>query len=311
MSDRDFVYVTADIPGVFAFDRDKNVMGYSLFPSDPDEVLEKLKSLRQGGRVEELEDVLEQIGTHNIVTDLSFEAEGFNVEVNEDISAYEHLKNKRREYAISYGFVEDEEELNRIINDIAISRARESIKTSVEKDKIVGQAISAIEDLNEVSNELSERLREWYGLYYPELEINSNETYAKLVSEKGERENFEDFDGSMGTDMDRRDVDAVKSFAEEIKEIFDLKDSLLGYLEDVVPSIAPNMTHIVGPKITAKLISLAGSVEKLAKMPSSKIQLLGAEKALFRHLKGGGKPPKYGVIFNHHIWAVYHRLSDA
>lgn len=299
MSEGDFVFLVAEIPGVLALDRNKNIVASATFPREPEKILEGIENLEKGEETEELEGILEELEVKNIVTDLPLELEDLHVETKDKISAREHVRKNMRAISKEIGFAENDQEFNEIIRDVQIIRTREEIKSSVEKDKVLGQAVSALGDIRSTCNELSERLQEWYGLYYPEFEAESNEKYAELVAKIGRREEFNDFKGSMGIDLEGEDVEILQQFGEEVDGLFQLRDNLKSYLEDVMPDIAPNMTHVIGAEMTAKLISLAGSLEDIAKMPSSKIQLLGAEKALFRHLKGGGKPPKYGIIYNH------------
>ncbi len=299
MSDNKFVFLSAGIPGVFVFDQEKNLVACSTFPQDRDEITEKLKKLDKGEEVEELIEVVSGLGTENIVTDLPLDLEGFNVEVREEVSSSAYLQDNLRNLAKESGFVEKDEDFNRIIRDIHVQKTREKIKSSVEKDKVASQAVSALQDLRRISNEMSERLREWYGLYYPELKVEDNEKYAEIVSNLQKREKSKEFDGSMGIDLDREDIETMRNFADGILEVFEKRDSIKDYIEGMMGDVSPNLTHLIGAEMAAQLISLAGSLEKLARMPSSKIQLLGAEKALFRHLKGGGKPPKHGIIFNH------------
>lgn len=299
MTKHDFVFLTADLPGVFVFDRNRNIIACSLFPKDGKKIGERIEELNNGKKIDELLDVLDRVNTENIVTDLPFDLEEFNVEVKDNLKVSEYLSSNLRDISKQTGFVADDSEYNRIISKYFIQQARENIKKSVEKDKVAAQAVSAINDLDDVANEFNERLREWYGLYYPELKINSNEKFAREVASKGERERFNKYKGSMGIDLDKDDIDAIRSFANQLKQMYETKDQLEDYLEGLMKTVAPNLSYVIGAKLAAGLVSLAGSLEKLSKMPSSKIQLLGAEKALFRHLHGGGKPPKYGIIYTH------------
>ncbi len=299
MTENKFVFLAADIPGVFAFDRDKNIVACSTFPRNPKSILGKLEELEEGTDLDEVREVLERVDTENIVTDIPIDLDGYNIEVKENISAKKHLIENLREISKECGFVQSDSQFNRILRDIQVIRTRDGIKSSVKKDRFVSQAVSALEDLRRISNELSERLREWYGLHYPELNVSDNEKYAELVSGLDKREDSDDFRGSMGLDLDRPDTDVVRSFANHVSSVYEEMKELKEYLEEVMDDVAPNLTHLIGSEMAAQLISLAGSLDKLARMPSSKIQLLGAEKALFRHLKGKGKPPKHGIIFNH------------
>jgi nucleolar protein 56 len=104
---------------------------------------------------------------------------------------------------------------------------------------------------------------------------------------------------SVGGEMDEKDLKQIKELAYIILQLIALRGRLIDYLEDCIRKEAPNLTGLVGPIIGAKLIAKAGGLEKLAKMPASTIQVLGAEKALFRAIRSGGKPPKHGIIFQH------------
>jgi nucleolar protein 56 len=103
----------------------------------------------------------------------------------------------------------------------------------------------------------------------------------------------------MGAEISDADLAVLQSFCELMLELYKFRGKSEGYVEDVLKEIAPNMTSIVGAALSARLISIAGSLDNLAKMPASTLQVLGAEKALFRSLKTGARPPKHGVIFQH------------
>ena len=164
------------------------------------------------------------------------------------------------------------------------------------------------------------RLREWYSVHFPELNdlIREHEDYVKIVSELGHRDNItveslrelgfkeekarkiaEAARQSIGADLSDFDIEAIRTLASITKQLYQLRRNLTGYIEQVMKEVAPNVTALVGPLLGARLISLAGGLEKLARLPASTIQVLGAEKALFRALRTGGKPPKHGVIFQY------------
>lgn len=189
--------------------------------------------------------------------------------------------------------------LNEFLNAFAIELAKLKISSVPRRDKLIIQVASAIADLDKILNLMSERLREWYGLHFPELEIENHEKFAKTIAEKGKRENFGDFEFSIGMDFEEDDEKNVKLFAQRVYELYGLRDTLDKYLEKMVKREMPNLYTLLGHVLAARLLAAAGSLEKLAKMPASTIQLLGAEKALFRFLrsKGKTKPPKHGIIF--------------
>ncbi|MFP4045606.1 MAG: NOP5/NOP56 family protein [Candidatus Aenigmatarchaeota archaeon] len=290
-------FLVAGVPGVFALDSEGNILACSLFPKDGETIEEKLSSLEEGERIEEVDSLLGSLSVDRIVTSFPFESDEFKVSVEEH-ELVDYFRENMRSLAMDKGFADDEEELNEIINRFALERAKKEIKSSVDKDKVMAQAVSALEDLKDMENQMTERLREWYGLYNPELD-DKRDDFVEKVIEIGKKEDFEDFTASMGIELDDEDVEVMQDFAKRIRGLKKMEGEIRSYLEREMMSVAPNTTHILGAELTAKLISIAGSLEKLAKMPSSKIQLLGAEKALFRHVKGGGKSPKYGVIFKH------------
>ncbi len=197
-----------------------------------------------------------------------------------------------------------DKELERLYNK-SIAETKKRIKESVTKDLLISQSINCIDETSRVANTLSKRLREWYELHNPEFSksIASHEKFIELILKKGKKELLKEIrvneSDSMGADIPQEDLDAIMELAKAIKNLYEMKSRQEKYLEKSVKEIAPNMMAITGSLIGAKLIALAGSLKKLSGMPSSTVQLLGAEKALFRHLKTGAKPPKYGILHEH------------
>ena len=174
---------------------------------------------------------------------------------------------------------------------------RQAVKESVTRDLLIIQASNSVEELNTVINMLVNRLREWYGYSNPEftrITYSNEEFAANLFSAKKEV-------GSMGADFSKPDLDVVLDFAKQVNSLFEFRKELLVYVEKSMKEVCPNLCAVASQDIGARLLSLAGSLKNLSKMPSSTIQLLGAEKALFRHLHGEGKSPKHGIIVNHEL----------
>lgn len=189
-----------------------------------------------------------------------------------------------------------------LLHDAMMVVAKEDMTKAVGRDDHVSQAINTLDDLAKTTNVLTERLKEWYGLHFPELEkmVDTNE-FIHLVSEFGGKEGMpqmRDVD-TIGYDLSSEDERTIKELAGLIYDLNRRKDVVEAYIEDTMKSFAPNVAEIAGPIIGARLIYLAGGLERLARLPSGTIQLLGAEKALFRHLKSKTKPPKHGVLFQH------------
>ncbi len=274
--------------GVFALDQKKNIVAKSLFPKDPEKIVERMENLAKGTVTEELDEVLCEIKDHDVVSDINFQREGFNVDFREKTSASDYLKENIREIAVQTGFA-DSSEINALISDIQILKTKKKMRTEKKKDRIAMQAVSCVEDLVGITNLMSERLHEWYGFYYPELEnkVKDNKKYAETLAENPKREEIRGFEGTVGMELDQADLDMLKVLGEKTGEMFEFNERVEKYLEKIMPEVAPNITTLAGPN--------------LAELPSSTIQLLGAEKALFRFMKSNRKsaPLKYGILFLH------------
>jgi nucleolar protein 56 len=181
---------------------------------------------------------------------------------------------------------------------------KQSIKDSVSEDQLIIQAIANMNELDRVCNVLVKRLREWQGLYLPELgqQVTNQETFAELV-QRNREEVMKEFkiDKTMGADLNDEDVQEMHLLAERARGLFELRRQHENYLEKIMKKYCPNLLELAGVTIAAKLIALSKSLKRLAMLPASTVQLLGAEKALFRHIKSGSKSPKYGVIFAHQL----------
>lgn len=199
---------------------------------------------------------------------------------------------------------------------------RFKLKFSPEKiDIMIIQAVGLLDDLDKELNNFAMRLREWYGWHFPELTkiCGDNMTYARIVKAVGFRTNtkstnFEKVlpdvpeeiikelktaaEISMGVEITNQDLEHINELCERVIELSEYRASLSDYLKQRMNAIAPNLTHMVGELIGARLISHAGSLLNLAKHPASTVQILGAEKALFRALKMKEQTPKYGLIYH-------------
>ncbi|HIP17580.1 MAG TPA: Pre-mRNA processing ribonucleoprotein [Methanothermococcus okinawensis] len=228
----------------------------------------------------------------------------------------ENIYNIGKKYGVFENYEDFIEKLNLWTTEFTKLLMKES---SEKKDKLIIQTVSALDDLDETLNLFSERLREWYSLYFPEMDklIKKHDLYVDLISEYFNRENYTRTrlkktlpsklartlstaaKNSMGAELSERDLSTIKLFAEEVKSMYLLRKKLQDYLEELMKEIAPNLTKLAGPSLGARLISLTGGIDRLSKLPASTIQVLGAEKALFAHLREGAQPPKHGVIFQH------------
>ncbi|KAI1981632.1 Nucleolar protein 56 [Ophidiomyces ophidiicola] len=204
----------------------------------------------------------------------------------------------------------------------AYSRAK--VKFSVQRDdNHIIQAIAILDQLDKAVNTFSMRVREWYSWHFPELFkiVSDNHRYARLAllirNKKELTEDklhdiaaiVEDDEGvarsiidaakhSMGQDISESDMENVTSFAERVVSLANYRKSLHAYLVSKMSVVAPNLAALIGEIVGARLISHAGSLTNLSKYPASTVQILGAEKALFRALKTKGNTPKYGLLYH-------------
>uniref|UniRef100_A0A8D0E5V6 Nucleolar protein 58 n=1 Tax=Salvator merianae TaxID=96440 RepID=A0A8D0E5V6_SALMN len=202
---------------------------------------------------------------------------------------------------------------------LAHSLSRYKLKFSPDKvDTMIVQAISLLDDLDKELNNYIMRCREWYGWHFPELGkiVTDNLTYCKCVLQIGDRKNFASADLSevlpeeieeevkaaaeisMGTEVSEEDISNIQHLCEQVTEISEYRAQLYDYLKNRMMAIAPNLTVMVGELVGARLIAHAGSLLNLAKHPASTVQILGAEKALFRALKTKRDTPKFGLIYH-------------
>ncbi len=190
--------------------------------------------------------------------------------------------------------------MQKVMVELGKLRTREPLPA----DRFIVQAVRALDDTIEMINLMSERLHEWYGLHFPELaDYAREERYAKLISEKGVRDSILDALDlqleSVGSELEDKDLEVVRDFASTLLFLYAEKERLEMYIAERMQEAAPNLTSVVGASLGARLISIAGGLKRLSQMPAGTVQLLGAEKALFAHLKQGKRPPKHGVIFQH------------
>jgi nucleolar protein 56 len=301
------VHIITTFVGCFAVE-DSNIISFRAFPRNMDKISERLK-LSETETIEEERELiqdLEKRGYKEIF--FPFKKPGVNF-IESDSRQEKFIKENLRQLAIKYKFVKDQTEFNIFLSRINIELTKSKIKSSVERDKIVIHVNGAVEELDKTLNIFLERLREIYGLHFPEMEqkIYDNEKFSRLIEHFGSREKIDTpelkqlANKSMGMDFQKDDVKAVQTFASEINRLFKLKNELNSYLEKLLREIAPNTAEISGTVLAARFISKAGGLEKLARMTSSTIQLLGSERALFRSLHSQGKisTPKYGYLVMH------------
>lgn len=184
-----------------------------------------------------------------------------------------------------------------------IQISRKQIKDSFSTDNLIVQTINSIEELKRTLNLHSKRLREFFELTAPEVskKVEDHENLAHMIVEKSKETLEKQFKikDSCGADLPEVDYEQIQDLARTNLMIAGLIHTQETYLEKTMEKYCPNLTILAGSLIGAKLIAHVGSLRKLAFLPASTVQILGAEKALFRHLRSGARGPKYGYLFNH------------
>merc|ERR1712025_645380 len=202
---------------------------------------------------------------------------------------------------------------------LAHSLSRYKLKFSPDKiDTMIVQAVSLLDDLDKELNNYIMRCREWYGWHFPELGkiITDNLAFVRTIDLMGTRDNAKTTDMSevlpeeveekvkeaaeisMGTEISEEDITNIRHLCQQVVEIQEYRGQLYEYLKNRMMAVAPNLTVLVGELVGARLIAHAGSLMNLAKHPASTVQILGAEKALFKALKTKHDTPKYGIIYH-------------
>jgi nucleolar protein 56 len=322
--------IVESVMGVFGFGEDNELVEKVFFPKDPQETAERLRKIEDGKVIEEISSLVDKLRakgyTHFVFENAKMagsarEKLSIEVAVERSSEAGKRLRENLEKFALDLEFVEKPEQLRVRVHAVSIELAKMKVKTTVERrDLLVAHAVLTVDDLDKSLNVFMSRLREWFGLHYPELDrlLDKNETYARLVVNLGTRENFtaENLEkeglpkaksqsiakvavASMGADLDDEDLAQIQAMCRNVLELYGVRQSLENYVDSIMEEVAPNTRAIGGSLLGARLIALAGGLLNLAKLPASTIQVLGAEKALFRSLKTKARPPKHGIIFQH------------
>jgi nucleolar protein 56 len=314
--------------GVLGFDENNQLVDKILFSKDPKPIAEKMLLAESGKALDEAVTLVQQLAKkgytefvfENAATARAVEKNlGVKVEAVQSSEQGEALRSNLENFATEVGFADQPDKLRELVREVSVELTRLRVRKAGEKrDLMIAQAILSIDDLDRTVNLFMGRAREWYGLHFPELDrlVEKHETYSKLVLILGRRENFtaenlereglsptkaghvaEASGKSMGAELTDVDIQQIQNLCKQTLGLYDLRRDLQGYADSTVEEVAPNVQTLVGSLLAARLIALVGGLTNLAKKPASTIQVLGAEKALFRSLKTGARPPKHGIIF--------------
>ena len=306
--------------GVFA--ADEGLVSYRMFGSE-EEAAGKFSKIMEGDVVDEVEEVVREAEAKGARTFMVEPPElipqlsrRFPQLVFQEPEGSLDIERLLTESSIM-GLEEYREKVRKIMDRVLTQELREAV---ARRDMMLVHAVHVLEDLDKQINMFYTRCREWYGVHFPELSelVDEPEEYMRIVAELGSRKNFtlealrrivgseakardilEKARSSMGAEISEEDEEQVKQVARQGLRLIEMRREQERYIRELMEAEAPNLSAIAGPILGAKLISMAGGLEKLAKLPASTIQVLGAEKALFRFFRTGRGAPKHGVIFQH------------
>lgn len=307
--------------GIAVFDDNKCVKSFPF--SNPATQYVEIK--KEQASLNELEHFLANLGSIVVVNDSSLLKLLRKKSIESDLmdeKKIETIQSSKLRVLVDSGFATNEGDARGKLRDFALSLSSSRVtEISESPDLHIIQAINTLDETDKMINLLSSRVREWYGLHFPELDnmIDTISGYSKIVM-AGKRENitqntyldagFPEEKAEMlsllqkksrGGQISDENLAIVQNIAKQILELFDLRQSLEQHIESQMQLIAPNVSVILGSAVGARILAKAGSLKRLASMPASTIQVLGAEKALFRALKTGAQPPKHGLLFQHQL----------
>jgi len=321
------VYLSGSVFGLFVFDKEGRVLAEVLTYPDTAASVFEFREIGLGHTTDSVRSIAASIGSlgsEAVVVDNSslakaLETTGVQASVDESSPEIKWFRTLHDSHLLETGKVSSETELQHFRHTVSLIVARGSVSmASGENDMLVKHAIDAIDEIDKSINVTAMRVREWYALYNPsvsrmvedshqlasiliEFENRSQITESSLlklgIPESVAHSIVESTLEGVGGDLSKKDLEAIRTLAGAIEQLYAVRQNLEQYVQTMMIAVAPNTTALVGAIIGARLMSLAGSLRDLARRPSSTVQILGAEKALFRSLKTGTDPPKHGIIF--------------
>jgi nucleolar protein 56 len=324
------IYVIETLIGIFGLTKEGVIVEKVLFPPDSKQIATAIDRLRRGEVIKEIAELAEKMkqrGYRKFVFSSKTLAESIGESYNVETILWDRLEPTRKlrenleELAIEYGLMNDVNEFNSVSHEVSLLMARKAIqRAQSDRGAAVNQSVQLLNEIDRTLNVLSNKLREWYGLHFPELDrqVDHHKTYANIVEKFGDRSNI-NIEGlvelgfrsskssnlikmaekSMGAPMIPEDNEQLKGLALNILGLYEYRQKLELYISSLAVEVAPNLSEVAGTILAAKLMEKAGGIKNLAMKPSSTIQVLGAEKALYRSKKSGSRPPKHGLIFQH------------
>jgi nucleolar protein 56 len=322
-------HIEETLIGVFALAADGRVLEKALYPKEPEKIARAITRQRNGEITKEVLKVSEGLmkrGFDAITTTNPELAETLREEYTLEVEVVDSgpgdaLREELPEIARQNNLVKDEDGYYELGRQVSTLLTRGAVQDALgSKEAQITQTVQLLGELDTTLNGLSSRVREWYGLHYPELSriIRDHQGYMRFITEVGDRTSVSNeklealglqrreaagiikgADTSMGAPLNAGELAEVQRLAGQVLSLYEYRGKLTEYIGGLASEAAPNVSALAGQTLAAKLIEKAGGVKRMAMMPSSSLQILGAEKALFRAIKTHAKPPKHGLIFQH------------
>lgn len=307
--------------GIVVLQDNKPVNSFAFERPAEDFVKVREGNLRIGSLVEYLKKQTSGFMVNDDALLKTLKKESIDVQVMDEKHS-EEIQSNKPQILVDCGFATSQADAISKLRDFALQLSSSKVtEVSQSPDLHIIQAIKSLDEIDVMVNGLSSRLREWYGLHFPELDniIDSINGYAQIVVSGRRntlsRQIYENVgfpeskvemlsviqDRSKGGEISDANLTIVQSIAKQILQMLQIRKEIEDHVEEEMKTVAPNLSAILGASVGARILSKAGSLKKLASLPASTIQVLGAEKALFRALKTGTQPPKHGILFQHPV----------
>ncbi len=310
--------------GIVALDEQGNVIQSYRFDTD---MVKTYRAIKAGITPAQSLDILEFLRSKDYDSAVSNDEGLASILSNNGISTslmdtdkQMELQERKVKLMVIANFAPNEFEALGLLRKFAMNLSSIKVgEVSAKRDSHIIQSVNAMDELDKIINLMGSRLREWYGLHFPELDarIQNLPTYCDIVL-AGARDSIDKdalketgmpdekageivnaAQSSTGGAITPENLTVVQKLAQEIKNLNFTRGALTSHLEQEMDAVAPNVKEILGATIGARMIAKTGGLERLSYMAASTIQVIGAEKALFRALKTGSRPPKHGIIFQH------------
>jgi len=323
------LFIIPTVIGFIAINDQNAIIDTEFFNKDIESVSINLNKIKIGRMSTSLRDLIKRHNKPEVIfifedeklAKAAYDEFKIRIKVEKVSHSARTIREQIGKIVVESGFMSSLDEFKSYQKNVSFQLAREQMKIALSRgDLFLINAIQTFDELDRSINLFTNKIREWYGLHFPELNnlVSDHEMFLKLVADIGERTNFtkstlKSFDNrlknvdkieinalqSIGSDVSNNDIQIMSHIANKLLLLHETKESLENYIENVMEQIAPNIKELIGAKLGSRLIASAGGLMKLASKPSSTIQILGAEKALYRSIRTRSKPPKHGLIFQH------------